>query len=59
MISVNVVTTYADEWFDSIKEADEYIHCMEEDEEVIRYDVYKNGVLEFFVSDGVTYQMGE
>lgn len=59
MISVNVVTTYADEWFDSTKEADEYIHHMEEDEEVIRYDVYKNGVLDLFISDGITYQMGE
>lgn len=46
MISVNIVTTYADEWFDSIKEVDEYIHYLEEDEEVIRYDVYEDGVLQ-------------
>lgn len=59
MISVNVVTTYADEWFDSIEEADKYIHYMEDDEEVVRYDLYENGVLQLFVTDGITYKMGE
>lgn len=58
-ITVNVVTNYADEWFDSTKEADEYIHCMDEGEEILHYDVYKNGVLELIISDGITYQMGE
>lgn len=45
-ITVNVVTNYADEWFDTIEDADKYISTMDEDEEVHEYLVYVDGVWE-------------
>ena len=34
----------ADEWFDSIDEADKYLSTLEEGEEVFEFLVYINGV---------------
>lgn len=46
-ITINVVTSECDEWFDSEREADRYIETMEDGEYLQAYHYYVNGVQDF------------
>lgn len=44
-ITINIVTNECDEWFDTEREAEQYMRHLEEGEYIIRYDLYEDGVL--------------
>lgn len=44
-LTINVVTSECDEWFDTEREAEQFLRHLEEGEYIIRIDLYENGVL--------------
>lgn len=46
-VTINVITSECDEWFDSEYEADRYIENMEDGEYLQAYHYYVNGVQDF------------